>query len=157
MAWQWLSDGLAAPRHSDGSPVTLVQHVLVATRGWCCLVEGPTTDKLAPLGPCSQTQPLATQQICSLSGLSISLMLPRTVLKASCASLTPQDSVITAGLLAPKLCTGTSVVQMQLTGWGKAAAALKKKLCPMRLLPVIPGKAEVQYPDCPPPMGTSAA
>lgn len=87
-----------------------MQHILVATRGWCCLVEAPSADGLAPLGQRAQTQPLLPSTSTACSGLSTSLILPRTVLKASCASLVPQGSFITAGLLAPRFCSVTSVV-----------------------------------------------
>lgn len=152
VAWQW-------QWHSDGSVVALMQHVLVATRGWCCLVEGPAADGLTPLGQCAQTQPPATQQIHSLQWAQ---HFPHPSQDSAeslvCITDPPQDSFITVGLLAPRLCTGTSVVQMQLTGVGKGRSCPEKEAV-SHGAPASHslGKAEVQYPASPPPMGTSAA
>lgn len=100
-------------------------------------MEGLTTDKLAPQGPRAQIQPLATQQIHSLQWAQ---HFPRASQDSaeSLVCITDPPSVIAAGLLAPRLCTGTSVSKGNSLGWGKAATALKKKLSPMRLLPAIP-------------------
>lgn len=57
MARQWLSIGLA---------VALVLHVLVATRGWRCLAEGPAANGLATPSPHPQPQPPAPCQVHSL-------------------------------------------------------------------------------------------
>lgn len=97
--------------------------------------------------------PLPPRRPTACSGLSTWLMLPRAVLKASCALLTPQDSSSAAALLAPRLCTGTSVVQMQLTGVGKGSSCLGKEAVPHEALAShSSGKAEIQNPASPPPM-----
>lgn len=130
-----------------------MQHVLVATRGWCCLVEGPTADRLAPLCPCAQTQPPATQQIHSLLWAQHLARVSQGSAESLCALLTPQESSSAAALLAPRLCTGTSVVQMQLTGVGKGSSCPGKEAVPHEALAShSSGKAEVQNPASPPPM-----
>lgn len=106
----------------------------------------------------SRHSPLLPNRFIACSGLSTSLILPRIVLKASCASLTPQDNFIAVGLLAPRLCTGIGVVQMQLTGVGKGRSCPEKEAVSHEAPASHSlGKAEVQYPASPPPMGTSAA
>lgn len=143
--WQWLGNGSAVTQR--WLAVALVQHVLVAARGWCCLAEGPAADKLAPLGHCPQPQPPAP---CQIRSLRWAQHLPHPSQGSAenlvCITNHPQDSFIAAGLLAhasPRLWTGTSVVQMHLTG---VRTPLKNQLSPRRLLPAIPQEKQRSWP-----------
>lgn len=102
-------------------------------------MESPTADRLAPLGQCAQTQPPATQQIHSLQWAQ---HLARASQDSAESLLCMADPPRTApslqvcwhrdSALGPVWSEYNSLV------WGKAAAALKKKLSPTRLLPAIP-------------------
>jgi len=143
VAQQWLSDGSAMARHGsamarhglavarqwlgDGLAVVLVQHVPVATRGWCCLAEAPlqTGWHRSATVPSLRSQPdwqpsWAHQLPHPRQGSADNLM---------CITDLPQDSFVAAGLSAhasPRLCTGTSRVQMCLTGVGRGSDSPEK-------------------------------
>lgn len=136
VAWQW-------QWHSDGSVVALMQHVLVATRGWCCLVEGPAADGLAPLGQCAQTQPPATQQIHSLQWAQ---HFPHPSQDSAESLVCITDPPRTASSLwvcwHQDCALGSVWSKCNLLVWGKAEAALRKKLFLMGHLPAIPSEKQ---------------
>ena len=139
---------------------------MVATRGWCCLAEGPGADRLAPLCHCPQPQPPALRKIRSLRWAQ---HLPHasggSAGNPMCITDPAQDNFIATGLLAhvsPRLCTGTSVVQMHLTGVGKGSDSPEKAAVSQEApASHSPGEAEflawIQYQASSPPAGTSAA
>lgn len=152
--WPWPSgNGTAMAQRwlGSGPAVALVQHVLVATRGWCCLAEGPAADR--PL--CRQdtrslspaTAPCSPRDSQPAVGSAPPASIPGQPRRPHVHHRPPQDSFVTMGLLArasPRLCTGTSVVQMHLTGAGKGSdSAGKAAVSQEAPASHFPGEAEV--------------
>lgn len=156
MARQWLSVGLA---------VALVLHVLVATRGWCCLAEALLQAGWQCQATLLSHSPLLPARFTACGGLSTSLIHLRPALETSCATPTPPGQLHCCGSVGScitKIVHCHSVVQMHLPGVGKGSddpekAAVSQEASASHSPEEAEVLAWIPYQASSPPMGTSAA